>query len=177
MNNDENIPEFGIKRENEERRDGGCAVVLDPQTQKYAVGRQTKDDLFRLFSGGVDVNENIQDGVLREVTEESGLNDFEYVEKIAEAFCHYHNNLKGVNRVAKATCFLVVLKSANLVNAKLEKHEKFTLAWATADEIISNWQSRNQNKDYDHWIYFFNKSVARAKELGYLKVKPSQATP
>lgn len=31
------IPEFGIKRENEERRDGGCAVVFDPQNQKYAV--------------------------------------------------------------------------------------------------------------------------------------------
>jgi hypothetical protein len=26
------IPEFGIKRENEERRDGGCAIVFDPVT-------------------------------------------------------------------------------------------------------------------------------------------------
>ena len=31
-----NIPEFGIKRENEERRDGGCAVVFDPTSQKSA---------------------------------------------------------------------------------------------------------------------------------------------
>lgn len=33
------ILEFGIKRENEERRDGGCAVVFDPVSQKYAVNR------------------------------------------------------------------------------------------------------------------------------------------
>ncbi len=29
------ILEFGIKRENEEQRDGGCAVVFDPVSQKY----------------------------------------------------------------------------------------------------------------------------------------------
>ncbi len=167
MNTEENIPEFGLKRENEERRDGGCGVVLDPQTQKYAVGRQTADGLFRLFSGGVDANEDIKEGVLREVVEESGLSDFAYVEMIAEAFTHYRNNLRNVNRVAKATCFLVVLKSANLIDVKLEAHEKFTLVWATAKEILSNWESRNENKDYDHWIYFFKKSAARAKELGY----------
>ena len=33
----EGILEFGIKRENEERRDGGCSVVFNPETQKYAV--------------------------------------------------------------------------------------------------------------------------------------------
>jgi ADP-ribose pyrophosphatase YjhB (NUDIX family) len=163
------IPEFGIKRENEERRDGGCAVVFDPITQKYAVGKDTAGGLFRLFSGGVDGNENIKQGVLREVVEESGLHDFLHVEQIAEAFTHYHNSLKNVNRVAKATCFLAVLKSTHLMETKLEEHEKFTLEWATSSEILSNWKSRNENKDYDHWIYFLNKSVARARELGYDK--------
>lgn len=161
------IPEFGIKRENEERRDGGCGVVFDPKTQKYAVGRQTKDGFFRLFSGGVGPEEDIQEGVLREVVEESGLNDFQYIEKIAEAITHYHNTLRNVNRVAKATCFLIILKTANLVDVSLEEHEKFVLSWATADEILSNWESANSNKDCDHWIYFFKKCVARSKELGF----------
>ncbi|TAK57987.1 NUDIX hydrolase [Patescibacteria group bacterium] len=165
------IPEFGIKRDNEERRDGGCAVVFDPATQKYAVGKHDAGGLYRLFSGGVDANEDIKQGVLREVLEESGLHDFLHVEQIAEAFTHYHNSLKNVNRVAKATCFLGILKSATLVEAKLEEHEKFTLEWATAEEILANWESRNQNKDFDHWVYFLNKAVARAKELGYDKDK------
>jgi 8-oxo-dGTP pyrophosphatase MutT (NUDIX family) len=161
------IPEFGIKRQNEERRDGGCGIVFDPATQRYAVGKHTDDGLFRLFSGGVDENEDIQEGVLREVIEESGLVDFLYVEKIAEAMTHYHNVLKNVNRVGKATCFLVILKTAKLIDAKREAHEKFSLAWVTAEEIFSNWKSRNENKDYDHWIYFMEKAVKRAKELGY----------
>ena len=160
-------PEFGIKRENEERRDGGCAVVFDPISNKFAVGKQTENGLFRLFSGGVDANEDIEKGVLRELVEESGLHDFDHVEKIAQAMSHYHNTLRNVDRVAHATCFLVILKSADLVPVHLEEHEKFTLEWATADEILDNWNSKNEDKDYDHWIYFLNKSLEKLKELGY----------
>ena len=84
------IPEFGIKRENEERRDGGCGIVFDPKTQKFAVGKQENGRL-RLFSGGVDQGEDLIEGILREVREESGLSNFLHVEKIAEVFAHYHN--------------------------------------------------------------------------------------
>ena len=162
--------EFGIKRDNEERRDGGCAVVFDPVSQKYAVGKQANNGSYRLFSGGVDDNEDIKDGVLREVIEESGLHDFLYVEKTAEALCHYYNSLRKVNRVTNSTCFLVILKSVKLKSIELEEHEKFELAWVTPEEMLSNWKSRNKNKDYDHWIkLFLKKSVNRAIELGYDK--------
>lgn len=163
------IAEFGIKRDNEERRDGGCAVVFDPKTQKYAVGEDSADGRLRLFSGGVDVEEGIQEGILREVREESGLHDFDYVEKIAEALTHYYNSLKNVNRVAHATCFLVILKSADVRDVQLEAHEKFSLVWENADEILANWEAGNQNHDFDHWIYFFKKCVKRVEELGYNK--------
>ena len=161
------IPEFGIKRENEERRDGGCAVVFDPVTQKYAVGKQTEGGFLRLFSGGVGEGEDMQEGTLREVTEESGLSEFLHVEKIGEVFAHYHNPLRKVNRVAFVTCFLVILKSTDLKAVQLEEHEKFTLSWATAEEILSNWEEHNNNGDVDHWIYFFNMAVKRIEELGY----------
>jgi len=161
------IKEFGIKRENEERRDGGAAVVFDPATNKFAVGKQTDNGRFRLFSGGVDSNEDIEKGTLREVVEESGLYDFKYVEKVAEAMAHYHNSLRNVNRVAYATCFLVILNSTNTRPVQLEEHEKFVLAWATKDEIMSNWQSRNENKDHDHWIYFLNESTEKLAALGF----------
>jgi 8-oxo-dGTP pyrophosphatase MutT (NUDIX family) len=160
-----NIPDFGEVRENEERRDGGCAIVFDPTAQKYAVGKHEADGFLRLFSGGVDEGEDIQEGVLREVTEEGGLHDFLYVEKIAEAMAHYRNDLRNVNRVAHATCFLIILKSADLVPTQLEEHEKFTLAWVTAKEMVENWQQHGRGAD--HWKYFLAKSVAKAKELGY----------
>lgn len=161
------IPEFGIKRENEERRDGGCAFVFDPRTQRYAVGKQRENGSLRLFSGGVDSHEDIQEGTLREVVEESGLHDFEYVEKVGAAITHYHNTLRNVDRVAHATCFLIILKSADILLVTLEEHEKFDLAWATADELLADFEARNAHKDNDHWIYFLHKAVRRAVELGY----------
>ncbi len=160
------IPEFGIPRDNEERRDGGCGIVYDPETKMFALGLQ-ENGRFRLFAGGVEPDEDIQEGVLREVTEEGGLHDFLYVEKIAEALAHFHNPLKNLNRVGSAVCFLVILKSKDLVPVKLEPHEKFTLTWATGDEILKNWQERNHNKDHDHWIYFLEKATKRLDELGY----------
>jgi ADP-ribose pyrophosphatase YjhB (NUDIX family) len=163
----DSIPEFGIKRDNEERRDGGCGIVFDPKNAKYAVGKEHESGSFRLFSGGVGDNEDIQKGILREVTEESGLYDFQYIEQIGQAFTHYHNALRKVNRVAMATCFLIILKSTDLKPVELEEHEKFSLVWATDKEIFDNWKSRNENKDNDHWIYFMEKAMLRVKELGY----------
>lgn len=167
MNESEDILEFGINRENEERRDGGCGVIFDPQSQKYAVGMDGVTGLLVLFGGGVNLEEDIKDGVLREVREESGLHDFVYTEKMAEVECHYFNNVKNINRVARAVCFLFVLKSTKTVPTQLEEHEKISLLWATPEEILSNWKSRNKNKDYDHWIYFLKKSVNCTIELGY----------
>src|SRR3989344_8366482 len=116
------VLEFGIKRENEISAAGGCGIVFDPNTQMYAVGKEDSGK-FRLFSGGVKDGEDIKVGVLREVVEESGLYDFEYVEKISEAIVHYYNTLKKLNRVGPATCFLVILKSANLVSTQLEENK------------------------------------------------------
>jgi 8-oxo-dGTP pyrophosphatase MutT (NUDIX family) len=161
------IPEFGTKREGEERRDGGCGVVFDPITQLYAVGRRLADSQLLLFSGGVDAGEDLEMGVLREVREESGLHDFQYVEKIAEALTHYFNRNKKVYRAAHATAFLVVLKSTDLVPTQLEEHEKFALVWRSAQEIRESWVADNHDDGYGHWIYFLDKAVLRAKELGY----------
>ncbi len=161
------IREFGIQRENEERRDGGCAIVFDPATKRYAVGKKTNGGFLMLFGGGVSAQEDIQEGVLREVVEESGLYDFLYVEKIGEAIAHYYNSAKNVNRVTHVTCFLVILKGSDVKDVQLEEHEKFKLSWATAKDIISNWEAGNANKDVDHWIYFFKKAIQRAAVLGH----------
>jgi ADP-ribose pyrophosphatase YjhB (NUDIX family) len=159
--------EFGTKRENEERRDGGFAIVFDPQTQLYAVGSDTERSLYRFFSGGVAADEDIKEGILREVVEESGLNDFIYAEEIGQVFTHYRNVLKNVNRSGMSTCILVVLKSRNTTNTELQAHEKFTLDWKKTDELLTNWKNWNKDGDFDHWIYFLDKTVNRIKELGY----------
>lgn len=175
MNPVDAVPEFGVKRENEERRDGGCGVVFDPATGLFAVGRHHDDGHLRLFSGGVDAGEDLREGILREVREESGLYDFARVEQVAVALSHYRNTLRNVNRVAMATCLLIVLKTASLVPPKLEEHEKFSLDWVTSEALAGHWQARNQNEDFSHWLYFLGKAEARLRELGYGVAAPARA--
>ena len=111
--------------------------------------------------------EDEQSGVLREVMEESGLTDFLHIERIEKVLTHYFNSNKEVARVAYATCYLIILNGTDLKQTKLEEHEKFELIWVTPREMLAKWNEINENKDYDHWIYLLNKSVRRAKELGY----------
>ena len=123
--------------------------------------------MMRLFSGGVSSDEDIVDGILREVREESGLTKFESVEKIAEAYAHFGNTLKNVNRFCHATCLLVILKNKNLIPTKLESHEKFHLEFVTKEELISNWEKFNEEKNLDHWLYFLDLAQNRLKELQF----------
>lgn len=171
MENNSEVLEFGIKRDNEERRDGGCCVVFDPQKKKYAVYKHPrgKKDVYYLFGGGFDEGEGEEEGSLRELVEESGLIDFGHTEKIDKVITHYHNTNKNINRVAHATCFLVILNSDKKEDVRQEEHENdFDFFWATAEEILNGWRNNNHNKDYDHWVYFMEKSIKRLQELGHI---------
>lgn len=168
---EKNLLEFGIKRENEERRDGGVCIVFNPKNKRYAVYKNPKGrkDVSYLFGGGFDKGENEKDGCLRELVEESGLVDFSYIEHIDKVITHYYNINKGISRMAQVTCFLVILNSEKKEEPKFEDHEHdFQLFWKTDQEILDSWKNNNHDKDYDHWIYFMKKSVERLKELGHI---------
>jgi leucyl-tRNA synthetase len=159
-------PETGIHRENEERRDGGCGVIFDPDSQKYAVYKKPTG-IFGLYGGGVDSDEDLTKGILREIEEESGLHACQHVEYIAATESHYYNSARKVNRVAKAHCLLLVLENTKTKKLKLEEHENFELTWASADEIIDNWKNHDTESNHDHWFWFLSQAVGRAIELGF----------
>ncbi|MEK7068126.1 MAG: class I tRNA ligase family protein, partial [Patescibacteria group bacterium] len=162
-------PETGIKREEENVVQGGCGVVFNPKSQKYAVANW-ENGMIGLFSGNVREAEDEQEGILREVTEESGLHDFLHIEKIATAYPHYHNSAKNSNRHGAAACYLVILKTADAQPTKREAHENFELKWYSPAEILSNWKKYNKENDLDHWVWFLQQAVGRAIELGYDKI-------
>lgn len=166
---DEDILEFGIKRENEERRDGGFAIIFDPKNKLYAVGQHVSSDFLFLFGGGRNEGENKKEGIIREVREESGLHDFLYVEEIGEAMVHYFHSIKKVNRITRAACFLIILDSTSLIDTEPEEHENFSLTWVTKEDLIFNWKNnRNDENQPHHWVYFLEKSSIKLKELGHL---------
>ncbi len=163
------VLEFGIKREDEERRDGGFGIIFDPDTREYAVGKDLLDGHLRLFGGGVPAEEDIQEGILREIEEESGLYNFSRIENLGKVSAHFHNRNKSVNRIADVTCLLLVIKDRSAKPLRHETHENFFLDWTTLEEIIRELTSYNTSKDYDHWLYFLERAAKRLKELGMLR--------
>ncbi|MFA4818306.1 MAG: alpha/beta fold hydrolase [Patescibacteria group bacterium] len=161
--------ETGLKRKNEERRDGGCGIIFDSKSQKYAVLEEEGSGFLGFCAGGLDTNKNEQTEVIREIKEESGLYDFCHIEKISTAFSHFYNSLKNVNRFAHAVCYLFILKSTNVKPTKLEVHEKYSLVWKDPAEIEQNWTKQNRQADTEYWVYFLHQAVVRAVELGFDK--------
>nr|MBP7832087.1 class I tRNA ligase family protein [Candidatus Paceibacterota bacterium] len=160
--------ETGEKKPNEEFRNGGAAVVFDPKGQKYAFA-DLGNGKSLLFAGGVDKGEDVTEGIIREVAEESGLQHFAYTESIETSYAHYFNTLKKVNRFARAECMLIILADTETKSVKLEEHEKFTLVWKDAKEVKDWWVKNDDEDGFKHYVRFLDLSVARAIELGYDK--------
>ena len=160
-------PEFGEKRENEERRDGGMGFAFDPVAQRYAIARN--DWKMGIFGGGVSEDENIREGIAREVSEESGLWDFKKSEIIWTAYARYRHTGKNLNRITKTTCILFILNSIKTKPVQHEEHEKnFRLEWVTAEQLLENWEKPEWKYiGIDHWFFHFKNAVGRAIELGY----------
>lgn len=158
--------ETGIRRENEEFKDGGAGVVFDPKTQKYAIGLFPNGKPL-LFAGGVNKGERVYDAILREVQEESGLHNFKHIEHMGVSYAHYFNTAKQVNRVARAECLLIILENTDIKKHAREDHEQFELAWMSAQEIRAWWVANDKSDDFKHYIRFLDEAVGRAIELGY----------
>jgi leucyl-tRNA synthetase/inosine/xanthosine triphosphate pyrophosphatase family protein/predicted NUDIX family NTP pyrophosphohydrolase len=167
---EENVaPETGQKRENEEFRSGGCGVVFDPETQKYAFAG-FEDGRYLFFAGGNDEGESVKNAVIREVKEESGLTNFTSIEQVGYAYTHFHNQMKKVNRVATVECYNFVLTNSEVVEVSREAHENFQLVWRDAKEVLDCWTRNNADEGYTHYIEFLKKAVAKNISRGVDKV-------
>lgn len=158
-------PELGIKRDNEQFADGGSSVVFDPKTQKYAFP-MLPNGFTALFAGGVKPDEDLHQGILRELREESGLINIKHYEEVAVVYGHYYHSLKKLNRRAKATGLLVILENTETVDTQLEAHETFHTVWLDAADVLASWRT-DDTKSYDHYILLLQQAVGRAIELGY----------
>jgi len=160
-------PELGVVRDNEVYAEGGSSVVFDPHTQKYGFLRlDDGSNRTILCAGGVKPDEDLHEGILRELREESGLANIKAYEEVISVYGHYYHALKDINRRAKATGLLVVLENAETEATQLEAHENFHLEWLDAAEVLADWQ-KDDSRDFEHYIMILKQAVGRAIELGY----------
>ena len=74
----EEILEFGIKREGEERRDGGCSVVFDPQTQSERTMQTTFARAGEKENGEMKARKNNKDGTFLKKEGDEIANEYQH---------------------------------------------------------------------------------------------------
>ena len=138
----------GTPNENETHKNSIVAVVYDSKNNKYLT-INWKELGGRLFIGGT--RHDDEDAItcaLREITEETGYDDLEFVRETFKINHHYYAYNKNKYFEIESTGLLFNLKSDHKVAQNLDDDERFAVEWVNDDVI------RNEIKDELHMKTF-----------------------
>ena len=142
----------GERRNDEIHKDSIVAIVYDKENDKYLT-INWKELGGRLFVGGTrHDNESAIECALREIKEETGYDDLEFVKETFKINHHYYAYNKNKNFEIESTGLLFNLKSSHQVEQNLDEDEKFTVEWVSKNVID------NEIKDELH-LKTFNYSL------------------
>lgn len=119
-------------REGEKNTDRNVAmcVIEHPEDGSFLTLKWNKYDWHNLVMGGVEEGEDVLETAKREITEETGYTDIDYVETmplvINSKFFALHKN---VNRNILTTVLRFKLKSLAQIDTQREAHEDFEPLW------------------------------------------------
>lgn len=129
----------GEIRENESYKNSIVACVYDSENDKYlTINWHEKGG--RLFIGGTRHDEeDVLTCALREIKEETGYTDLEFVRTIAPINHHYYAHNKNKAFEIESTGLLFNLKSHKQEENNLDDDEKdnFTVEWVTKNTIVN----------------------------------------
>lgn len=118
------------------RRDGVLAILRNPENNTYLVLSWKKEGWTTFVTGGIDENETAVEAGLREIAEETGYTDVQFVRQLgAPTEVSFHAIHKGVNRVALNTALLFDLVSTKQEVVAAEELDRHTSSWKTLDEV------------------------------------------
>ena len=125
----------GTPNENESHKDSIVAIVYDKENDKYLT-INWKELGGRLFIGGT--RHDGEDAIkcaLREIKEETGYDDLEFVKETFKINHHYYAYNKDKYFEIESTGLLFNLKSNHQVEQNLDEDEKFSVEWVSREII------------------------------------------
>ena len=140
----------GKVNENESYKDSIVAIVHDEENNKYLTINWHELG-GRLFIGGTrHNNETALDCALREITEETGYDDLEFVRETFKINHHYYAYNKDKHFGIESTGLLFKLKSHHKIEQNLDEDENFSVEWVDKNTIENEIKDELHLKTFDY---------------------------
>lgn len=140
----------GIPHEGESTKNSIVAIVYDEKNKKYLTINWGSNG-GRLFIGGSRHDgEEALECALREVEEETGYVDLEFVRELPRINHHYYAYNKDKYFNIDCTGLLFKLKSDKQTIQNLDEDEKFSVEWVDEETIINEVKDELHMKTYEY---------------------------
>jgi leucyl-tRNA synthetase len=112
------------------------ALLFDEKNDRFLCLDWEKFDWHSGIIGGVDEGESYREAAIREIKEETGYADIEFIKDLGMIMHnHFFATHKDVNRYAIGQCMLFKLKSLNTVPTKEEETKNHKTVWVKRSEM------------------------------------------
>ncbi len=140
----------GTPHENETTKNSIVAIVYDEKNDKYLTINWGKNG-GRLFIGGSrHDNESPLDCAIREIEEETGYVDFEFVRELPRINHHYYAYNKEKYFNIDCDCLLFKLKSDKQTKQNLDEDESFSVEWVDKKTVEAEIKDELHKKAYEY---------------------------
>ena len=145
-------PSFGKKHEWAESKLSGYGMIYDEKENKFLVWNSIVEgnrSLLRLPWWTIEKWETILEGTLREIIEETGYTDLEFVNEVCCCQSFYHTGWsKNTRRENNAKFLFFKLKSDKRQEKNLTEHEEDTpIIKVSIEELFENAKNKPDKKD------------------------------
>lgn len=141
---------FGEKHSNAQVKLSAYAYIYDEKEQKLLVGynQNGKYKKYRLPGGTIEQGENLEEGLLREIKEETGYSDVTVISQIDCNQAYYYVDVKQIWRENYSNYFLCKLNSnARQAKQLIAYEEDCPIVWISFEEFEKDLLSMPQKQD------------------------------
>lgn len=113
------------------------AIVYDPKKKKYLCLKWKKQPWITFITGGIQENEDVIDAARREILEETGFLNLNFLRLLGGQFeSHFYAAHKGVNRRVHNQVILFELINKEQKEISKTEKEQYDIIWLSEDEIL-----------------------------------------